>query len=104
MTDQHSWSTRGLHVVHLVPALFGDVMGGAERYALELAHAMARRVPTTLVTFGHKARREQMDDLRVHVVRNWVDVRRFKFDPLNPLMIRELAHADIIHCHQPETM
>ena len=38
-------------MVQVVPALFGPggVIGGAERYALELSKAMARRVPTTLV-------------------------------------------------------
>jgi len=43
-----------MNVVHIVPAPFGPhgVVGGAERYALELARQMADRVPTTLVTFG----------------------------------------------------
>ena len=39
-------------VLHVVPALFareGGIVGGAERYALELARHMAERVPTTLV-------------------------------------------------------
>ena len=39
-------------VVHIVPALFGPggIVGGAERYACELARHMAHAVPTTLVT------------------------------------------------------
>ena len=39
-------------VLHIVPSLFGDdgkIIGGAERYALELARHMAPRVPTRLV-------------------------------------------------------
>ena len=45
-----------MNVVHIVPAPFGPhgVVGGAERYALELARQMADRVPTTLVTFGEE--------------------------------------------------
>jgi hypothetical protein len=41
--------------VHIVPALFGaddGLVGGAERYALELACHMAGETPTTLITFG----------------------------------------------------
>ena len=92
------------HVVHVVPNLFGDVLGGAERYALELSHAMAKRVPTTLVTFGPKRRRERRGELDIRVLRNWIDFRRFRFDPFNPFLTRYLGRADIIHCHQPQTM
>ena len=91
-------------VVHIAPVLFGDAIGGAERYTLELARAMARRVPTRLLAFGGIPRQERIGDLEVHVMRNWINFRRFRFDPFNPLMLRELAFADIIHCHQPETM
>ena len=37
-----------MQVLHLVPALFGPsgIVGGAERYAVELARHMADRVPT----------------------------------------------------------
>jgi glycosyltransferase involved in cell wall biosynthesis len=91
-------------VMHVAPILFGDAIGGAERYTLELARAMSRRLPTTLLVFGTQACRKLLGGLEVRVIRNWIDFRRFKFDPLNPLMIRELTSADIIHCHQPETM
>jgi hypothetical protein len=39
-------------VVHVVPALFGEdgVLGGAERYAVELARHMAEETATRLVT------------------------------------------------------
>jgi len=91
-------------VMHVAPILFGEAIGGAERYTVELARTMSRRLPTTLLVFGTQARRKWLDKLEVRVMRNWIDFRRFKFDPLNPLMIRELTSADILHCHQPETM
>ena len=50
----------GTTVVHLVPALFDShdgIIGGAERYVLELARHMAEVVPTRLVTFGTRARK-----------------------------------------------
>jgi len=91
-------------VVHVAPVLFGDAIGGAERYVLELARAMVRRVPTTLLAFGGRPHQKRIGDLEIRVLRNWINFRRFRFDPLNPLILRELAFADVIHCHQPETM
>ena len=94
------------HVVHVVPALFGanGVFGGAERYALELARAMAKETPTTLVAFGDSPSRERVGDLEIRVLRNWMNFRRFKFDPFSPSLLRALKSADIIHYHQTHTM
>nr|MBA3240161.1 hypothetical protein [Acidobacteriota bacterium] len=54
-------------VLHVVPALFGmeGLMGGAERYALELARYMADAVPTRLVTFGDVEQHETIGNLEV---------------------------------------
>ncbi len=95
---------RAPRVIHIAPVLFGDAIGGAERYTVELARAMAKRVPTTLLAFGARPRRERIGELEVRIMRNWIGFRRFRFDPINPLMLRALISADIIHCHQPETM
>jgi len=89
-------------IVHLVPALFGPqgVVGGAERYALELARHMAEVVPTTLVTFGPQAREERLGALRIRVVDR---VHAVRGNPLNPVswkVVPELWRADILHCHQ----
>ena len=61
-----------MNVCHIVPAPFGGggVVGGAERYALELARHMASRVSTTLVTFGEEPREEQVGPLRVEILGN----------------------------------
>jgi glycosyltransferase involved in cell wall biosynthesis len=93
-------------IVHVVPAMFGfdGVYGGAERYALELARAMAERVPTTLVAFGSRPWEGSCGRLRVRVLRNWVHFRRFRFDPINPALLGELASAEVIHYHQTHTM
>jgi glycosyltransferase involved in cell wall biosynthesis len=92
--------------VHVVQALFGyeNVFGGAERYALELAQAMAERVPTTLVAFGATPIARREGPLRIEVVRNLLPFRRFRFDPVGPGMIPHLARADVIHFHQTPTM
>ena len=43
-----------LRVLHVTPATFGEdgIFGGGERYPYELARAMARHVPTKLLSFG----------------------------------------------------
>jgi glycosyltransferase involved in cell wall biosynthesis len=94
-------------VVHLTPALFGDggVFGGAERYSLELARYMARATPTTLVTFGDRPRRfTTPDGLRVRVLGPAWRVRGQQFNRLHAGIVRAVADADVIHCHQPHTL
>ena len=91
-----------MNVVHIVPALFGPngVVGGAERYALELARQMADRVPTTLVTFGDEQREEQIGALQVQTIGNAWFVRGQRTNPFSLEVFRELWGADVVHCHQ----
>jgi glycosyltransferase involved in cell wall biosynthesis len=97
--------SRPPRVVHVAPRLFGyeNIFGGGERFPLELARAMARRVPTKLICFGKRPARLRLDNLDVHVLPNWIHRGRFEFDPINPLLIRHLAPADVIHVHQTHT-
>jgi glycosyltransferase involved in cell wall biosynthesis len=89
-------------VVHVVPAVFGPsgIVGGAERYALELARAMAPEVPTTLVSFGEVHREEQIGDLRVRVIGDPWFVRGQRTNPFSVAVFRELRDAHVVHCHQ----
>jgi glycosyltransferase involved in cell wall biosynthesis len=80
---------------------FGEdgLFGGGERYPLELARAMARRVETRLVTFGPRARRFRIDRLEVSVLPMRM---RWQGDEINPLSERlpyELARTRVIHAH-----
>ena len=79
-------------VVHVVPALFGrgGVVGGAERYALELAKAMSRVVPTRLVTFGDSDSRVRQGPLEITVLGNPVYVRGQRNNPLTWRLFAEL--------------
>jgi glycosyltransferase involved in cell wall biosynthesis len=96
--------TRGpKHVLHVVPALFGredGVVGGAERYALELARHMSLETPTSLVSFGERERQETMGQLKVRVIGNPWYVRHQRTNPLAFSLLSELRKADVIHCHQ----
>ena len=90
-------------IVHTVPALFDSddgIIGGAERYAFELARHMAERVSTTLVTYGAKDREQRVGRLRVRVIGHAWRVRGQVANPLSLRLLPELMKADVIHCHQ----
>jgi glycosyltransferase involved in cell wall biosynthesis len=91
-----------MKVVHIVPALFGPngIVGGAERYAFELARQMSERVPTTLVTFGEECRIEDVGALRVRTIGTKWFVRGQRTNPFSLAVFRELRGADVVHCHQ----
>jgi glycosyltransferase involved in cell wall biosynthesis len=90
----------------MIPALFGTdgIVGGAERYAYELARHMADVVPTTLVSFGDRSRDDHDGPLRVRVVgQPWL-VRGQRTNPFSATVFRELRHADVVHCHQQHVL
>jgi len=91
-----------MRVVHVVPALFGPdgLVGGAERYALELARHMADIVPTTLVTFGARAREERIGALDVRVLGDPTYIRGQRSNPFSVEIFHPLQYADVVHCHQ----
>jgi glycosyltransferase involved in cell wall biosynthesis len=94
-------------VVHIVPALFGPdggILGGAERYALELARHMAEKVPTTLVSFGDVARREKIGQLQVEIVGHPWYVHGQRSNPMAWALFSRLRNADVVHCHQQHVL
>jgi len=90
----------------VVPALFGPLglIGGGERYPLELARAMASRTETRLICFGSRPCVERDGALEIRTVRNWLPLRRFVVDPFNPGLLAHIADADVIHYHQTHTL
>jgi glycosyltransferase involved in cell wall biosynthesis len=95
-----------MRVLHLVPALFGPggIVGGAERYALELARHMAELVPTKLVTFGDNAGETRIGRLDVRVIANAWHVRGQRTNPLSAAILTEIFKADVVHCHQQHVL
>jgi glycosyltransferase involved in cell wall biosynthesis len=96
-------SEAATRVLHIVPALFGSddgIVGGAERYALELARHMSFETPTTLVSFGEREREERLDQLKIRVIGNPWYVRDQRTNPLALSLVKELRRADVVHCHQ----
>ena len=91
-----------MQVLHIVPAVFGDtgVVGGAERYALELAKHMAEEVPTRFVAFGDKNEEYELGKLAVRVLGPAWYVRGQRANPISASVLPEIRRADIVHCHQ----
>jgi glycosyltransferase involved in cell wall biosynthesis len=90
-------------IIHIVPALFsakGGILGGAERYAFELARYMADREPTTLVSFGAEDREESAGNLQIRIFGGAWHVRGLWSNPFSWRALNFLRNADIIHCHQ----
>src|SRR5438270_646579 len=90
-----------LRVTHLVPALFDEkigIVGGGERYALELARCMAERTPTRLVTFGPEDCSRIEGNLRIDVIGGAWQIGGQPSNPFSFRLIRKLRHSDVIHC------
>jgi glycosyltransferase involved in cell wall biosynthesis len=97
---------RSLRVTHVVPALFGTngVIGGAERYVLELARHMAEHVDTTVLSFGHADEERRDGELRIRVLGGARHVRGQAANPFSLALIAALRHADVVHCHQQHVL
>ena len=89
-----------LRVCHVTPTYFApeSLLGGGERFAEELARAMAERAEVRLVSFGPRAFRERpAPHFERVILRRW---GARPMVPFSPRLFRELAGADVIHCHQ----
>lgn len=93
-------------VVHVSPLAFGDggIVGGGERYPFELARAMAKRVPTTLVTFGSRREIRQVGGLTVRTLPTRHLYRGDRLNPLSEGLVGVIARADVVHVHQWESV
>jgi glycosyltransferase involved in cell wall biosynthesis len=92
-----------VNVVHVSPTYFSSesVLGGGERFAEELARAMAGRTQVErvkLVSFGTRAFRETPEPGYERVIlESWT---RDRATPFAPGLLGEIRDADVVHCHQ----
>jgi glycosyltransferase involved in cell wall biosynthesis len=97
-----------MSILHIAPALFGvngGVVGGAERYALELARHMASAgEPTTLLSFGDQDEEKKIGDLSVRVIGQPYLVGGQRTNPLSARLVKEVMQADVVHCHQQHVL
>jgi glycosyltransferase involved in cell wall biosynthesis len=92
-----------MRVVHVAPTLFGPsgIFGGGERYPLELARTLARRVDCELVSFaGERRAWTDSSGLRIRVLRSATLVGGHPAHPVALGLGRALRGADIVHAHQ----
>jgi glycosyltransferase involved in cell wall biosynthesis len=87
-------------VAVVYPTPFGEdgIFGGGERYALELARALSRRVPTRLVTFGSHPRTRQEEALEIRTYEAMTYLREERNNPLSFELFGDLRDVDVIHC------
>lgn len=87
-------------VAVVYPMTFGDegIHGGGERYAVELARSLSRRVPTRLVSFADRPRTERIDDLEVHLHKPRRYLHGNRLNPLSFGFLSSLAEVDVVHC------
>lgn len=89
-----------MRVAVVYPIEFGDEghVGGGERYALELARALAHKVEARLVTFGARRESRLEAGLRIETFpRLWLARGRLN-NPANPAFITALRDVDVVHC------
>src|SRR5258708_12483365 len=91
-----------MRVLHICPTYFSpeSVVAGGERYSYGLAMAMARVTPTTLVTFGDTPFERRDGDLTIRCYRRWMYVGGARANPVNPMFLKDVLKADVVHCHQ----
>jgi glycosyltransferase involved in cell wall biosynthesis len=92
-----------MRITHVAPTAFGaeGILGGGERYPLELARAVAREVPCELVTFGTRPRfAVEPGGLRVRTLRTFARVRGHPAHPLALALTGALGDAELVHAHQ----
>ena len=91
-----------MRVIHVAPTPFGHdgLLGGGERYPLELARALAPHVDCELVTFGrHAGRAREPGGLRVRRLRALGLLGGHPAHPVAPSLVAALAGADVVHTH-----
>lgn len=91
-----------MRILHIAPAQFGEagIIGGAERYAQELATQMAEQAPTTFAVFGDQSEERQVGRLRMRVLGPARYVRGQRSNPITASLWSEIRQADVVHCHQ----
>jgi glycosyltransferase involved in cell wall biosynthesis len=89
-----------VHVTHVSPVVFGTngIWGGGERYPTELARAMSRLVPTTLLSFAPKRATVREDDLTIELLPLRARIGG-ETNPLSEGMVKYLRASDVVHTH-----
>jgi glycosyltransferase involved in cell wall biosynthesis len=91
-----------VRVIHVAPTPFGQggLLGGGERYPLELARALAAQIDCELITFARQPwQLTESGGLRIRAVRTAGFYHGHPAHPVAPGLPAALARADLIHTH-----
>lgn len=91
-----------MRVIHVVPTPFGPdgMLGGGERYPLELARALGAHIDCELITFGPRAQDlHEPGGPRLRTLRSWGSLGGHPAHPVAPVLPAALGGADIVHTH-----
>lgn len=91
-----------MRVIHVSPTPFGTagLLGGGERYPLELARALSAHVDCELITFGpNPSDRREPGGLRLRTLRPLTYLHGHPAHALAPGLPVALAGADVVHTH-----
>lgn len=93
-----------MKVALVIPTYFDDssVIAGAERYAYELAKAMAKKTETVLITFASRDVTHRSDGLTVRYCKRLFYLGSV-VNPIAVSFLKELADVEVIHCLQFRT-
>ncbi|MBF0244285.1 MAG: glycosyltransferase family 4 protein [Planctomycetes bacterium] len=95
-----------MKIAIIVPTFFKEssVIGGAERYALELSRALSVQEDVELITFGKKNQTENKGRLTIRTIKTWWWVRSNNSNPFSLSFLSHLRDKDIIHSMQFNTI
>ena len=95
-----------MKIVHITPTYFDDssIIGGGERYPMELASLMADIVDTTLVSFAPKRHSHKQGNLKIEIYPVKHLIHGNKSNPLAFRYLSSILSADIVHIHQINTL
>jgi glycosyltransferase involved in cell wall biosynthesis len=93
--------TRSRPAVAVVyPLPFGErgVVGGGERFASELAHALSAKTSTRLITFDVRSSARAVDGLDLRIRRALTYAKGLRNNPISVAFLADLRDVDVIHC------
>lgn len=91
-----------MRIAHVAPTAFGPsgLLGGGERFPLELSRALATEVECELITFGPRSvAYREAGGLRVRMLRPLTLLHGHPARPVAPGLLAALAGADLVHTH-----
>ncbi len=93
-----------MKVAQISPTFFGEasIIGGGERYALEVSRSLARHITTTLITFSRESRLPAIQSEGDLEIRNYPASRFVKGNLANPFTVaflKDLRTFDCLHCY-----